>query len=291
MAQRGAKGKAICLMVVSSLAFVLMQVVVRITSEHVSLIEQIFFRNFISTVLSLLVLRKRGLPLFGDRAHQPALIARSSLGFIGIVLLFYATEHARLADVNLFSKTSPIWATMFAMAFFQEKPSKIFVPALFMCIIGTYVAIQPSFGSEILPLVCAVGSAAITGGVQVILSYLKNRENVFTIVFHFSLFSTVVAAIGSLSSTFRASLHDILLLIFVGIFAMIGQFSMTMAVRLADVSDIAIYDYSGIVFSAFFGFLLFDESPPLSTIIGGGLIIGALLLFGFQQYIEKQDLK
>ena len=124
-----------------------------------------------------------------------------------------------------------------------------------------------------------------------ILSYLKSRENVFTIVFHFSLFSTVVAAIGSLSSTFRASLHDILLLIFVGIFAMIGQFSMTMAVRLADVSDIAIYDYSGIVFSAFFGFLLFDESPPLSTIIGGGLIIGVLLLFGFQQYIEKQDLK
>ena len=147
-----------------------------------------------------------------------------------------------------------------------------------MCLAGAYIAMQPTFESGVLPLLCALVSAMITGCIQVILSYLKNREDAFTVIFHFSLVSTVAAAICAFPFSFIMSLQDIVSLLFIGLFATVGQFSMTMAFRLADVSDIIIYDYAGIVFSAILGFFLFGESLSLSTVIGGGLIITALLL-------------
>lgn len=268
-------------MLVSALAFVLMQVAVRFTSEEISLMEQVFFRNLISVTISFFVLRRKKLPLMGLRAHQPALLARSVLGFLGIVLLFYATKYAALADVNLFSRTSPIWGTMFAVVFLRETPSKIDIPATLMCLAGAYIAMRPTFESGVLPLLCALASAMITGGIQVILSYLKDREDAFTIIFHFSLISTAAAAVCAFPFSGPISPGDAVSLLLIGVFATAGQFSMTMAFRLAEVSDIIIYDYSGIVFSAAFGFLLFGESPALSTVLGGGLIVAALLLLMF----------
>lgn len=265
-------------MLTSAMAFVLMQVAVRFTSKEISLMEQVFFRNLISVIISFIALRRKKLSLLGSRAHQPALMARSIFGFLGIVLLFYATQYAKLADVNIFSRTSPIWGTIFAAVFLREKLLKIHILVTLMCLAGAYIAMQPTFESGVLPLLCALVSAMITGGIQVILSYLKNREDAFTVIFHFSLVSTVAAAICAFPFSFIMSLQDIVSLLFIGLFATVGQFSMTMAFRLADVSDIIIYDYAGIVFSAILGFFLFGESLSLSTVIGGGLIITALLL-------------
>lgn len=275
------KRKAACLMLVSALAFVLMQVAVRFTSENISLMEQVFFRNLISVMISFFVLWKKRLPLMGSRAHQPALLARSILGFLGIVLLFYATKYAALADVNLFSRTSPIWGTIFAVVFLRETPSKIYIPATLICLAGTYIAMRPTFESGVLPLLCALASAMITGGIQVLLSYLKDREDAFTIIFHFSLISTLAAAACAFPFSVSISLEDAAALLLIGFFATVGQFSMTMAFRLAEVSDIIIYDYSGIVFSAALGFLLFGEKLALSTVAGGGIIVLALLLLMF----------
>lgn len=275
------KLKAICLMLISALSFVLMQVAVRFTSEEISLMEQVFFRNLISMTISFFVLRRKKLPLVGSRAHQPALLARSILGFLGIVLLFYATKYAALMDVNLFSRTSPIWGAIFAVVFLQETPSKIYIPATFMCLAGAYIAMRPTFESRVLPLLCALASAMITGGIQVLLSYLKNREDTFTVVFHFSLISTVAAAVCAFPFSISISLQDLAALLLIGVFATVGQFSMTMAFRLAKVSDIIIYDYAGVVFSAWLGLLLFGETPALSTVIGGGVIVAALLLLIF----------
>lgn len=88
------RNQAVALMLLSALSFSLMQAVVKLSATHIGTMEQVFCRNLISMAISFVLLRRSHLPLLGGRKYQPALLARSFFGFIGVVMLFYATAGA-----------------------------------------------------------------------------------------------------------------------------------------------------------------------------------------------------
>jgi drug/metabolite transporter (DMT)-like permease len=59
----------------------------------------------------------------------------------------------------------------------------------------------------------------------------------------------------------------------IGIFAAIGQFSLTYAYRFGKASDISIYNYSNIIFAAVIGFFIWGEISDIWSITGGSIII------------------
>ena len=109
------RNQAVALMLLSALSFSLMQAVVKLSATHIGTMEQVFCRNLISMAISFVLLRRSHLPLLGGRKYQPALLARSFCGFIGVVMLFYATAGARQADIAVLNRTSPIWVSLFAL--------------------------------------------------------------------------------------------------------------------------------------------------------------------------------
>ena len=82
--------------------------------------------------LSLIHIWKNKLSLFGDKSVQPLLFGRSFFGFVGVISLFYASSHARQADVSILSKMSPFLVTLLACVFLKEKLSKVQLPALLL---------------------------------------------------------------------------------------------------------------------------------------------------------------
>lgn len=86
---------AILLMTLSSASFCLMSLVVKLSATNIGTLQQVFFRNLVSLfIVGFLIYRKK-LPFLGEKKYQPALCARSFFGFLGVVMLFYATAHAR----------------------------------------------------------------------------------------------------------------------------------------------------------------------------------------------------
>lgn len=85
------RNQAVVLMLLSALSFSLMQAVVKLSATNIGTMEQVFCRNLISMAISFVLLQRSHLPLLGGRKYQPALLARSFFGFIGVVMLFYAT--------------------------------------------------------------------------------------------------------------------------------------------------------------------------------------------------------
>ena len=59
----------------------------------------------------------------------------------------------------------------------------------------------------------------------------------------------------------------------IGIFAAVGQFSLTYAHRFGKASEVAIYNYSNIIFAAVIGFLIWGEISDIWSIAGGSIII------------------
>lgn len=60
-----------------------------------------------------------------------------------------------------------------------------------------------------------------------------------------------------------------------GVIAAAGAWLLTHAYRTADASLVTVFEYTGMIWPALWGFLLFDEIPQLSTVLGAALIVAA----------------
>ncbi|GAI86972.1 unnamed protein product, partial [marine sediment metagenome] len=69
------------------------------------------------------------------------------------------------------------------------------------------------------------------------------------------------------------NLFDFFILILLGLFALVTQFTLTKAYQLAPANLVSLYTYSQIIFASVFGLLFFKEIPDLLSISGASFII------------------
>lgn len=281
--------QATALMLVSTTSFCLMSMVVKLSATTVGTLQQVFFRNLVSLIAVGVVIWKRNLPFLGEKQYQPALFARFFFGFVGVIMLFYATANARQADIAILSRTSPIWTTVFAALILKEKISKVQVPVIALCLAGTVVAMRPSFDSNILPLLLAAATAVSSGLAYTMIAFCKGKVHPLTVIFHFSLFSTVAGFFLMLPTFTMPTFRDVIMLILIGVFAAGGQIGLTFAYQKAPASEVSIYDYVGIVVSMLIGNLVFGEPLAASSILGGVLITSSALWSYWYNHRHGED--
>ena len=272
------KTQAVLFIILSAFSFSLMQAMVRLSASGIGTMQQVFFRNSISLLVTAYLIKKEGLRFFGPKEYQPALLARSLFGFLGMILLFYASAHASQGDVSVLNRTNILWVCLFAALILKERISKEQIPMIALCLVGTVVALRPTFDSNVLPLLAAELSALCCGVAYVMISYCKGHVPSMTVVFYFSLFSTVGAGILMIPSWVFPTPKQWFMLILIGLFGSLGQIFITNAYQKAPAAEVSIYDYSGIIFSALIGTLLLHERLSASTVIGALLITAAGVL-------------
>ena len=285
----GSKTRAVTLMLLSALSFSIMQVFVKMSSTEVGTFEQVFFRNLVSMIIAGITVYREKLDLIPEiKKGGLTLWGRSFFGFLGIVLFFYATGHARQADVAMLNRASPVFVTLFAGPILKEKISKVQVCAIGLCLVGAYISMQPSFDSNPLPLFSALGAAMVAGLAYTLLSYTK-RFTSAPVIFHFSLFSTVCAGLLMIPSFVVPSLKVMGMLLMVGLFAAGGQYLLTYAYQQAPASEVSIYQYSGVVFTALLSYLIFGETLTLTSIVGAIVILAAIFwVFEYSKHKAKE---
>lgn len=266
------KPKAVLYMLVSALAFAVMGAMVKL-SGNIPVFEKVFFRNLVSLILAYAMLRNNQAKMFGEKENRKLLMARALLGLVGVAMYFYAINNLILADSAMLNKLSPFFVTLFACWFLKEKLSPIQIPALIVVFIGALLIMKPQFDLSILPAAAGALSAMTAGAAYTIVRYLKNKEHPSTIVFVFSLVS-VVGVIPLVLMNFQAPTGtQFFFLIGTGVFAAIGQFSLTYAYKYAPAAEVSIYNYFSILFSTIIGFFLWSEVPDWKSFLGGSLIV------------------
>ncbi|MCF7793056.1 MAG: DMT family transporter [Candidatus Cloacimonetes bacterium] len=281
------KKKAVILMLASSLAFACSAAAVKLSGD-LPVFEKVFFRNILAVVIAYITIRKQKQPLFGKKENQKYLLVRSFLGVIGMVLYFYAISNLYLADSAMLHKLFPFFVTVFAAIFLKEKLSKIQIPALFIVFLAALLIIKPRFDYTIFPALAGLGTAIVSGGTYTLVRFLRNREKPATIVFYFSFVSLVTLAPFVLFDYQPPTPIQWFYLLLIGIFAAIGQFTLTYAYRYGQASEIAIYNYTNIIFAGVIGFLIWQEIPDYLSLIGGIIIIAAsIVVFAYNSRQNK----
>ncbi len=262
---------AIGWMLISALSFALMGATVKLASE-VPVIEKVFFRNLITFILMLVIIIKQKENPFKQGLATKYLIARSLAGLSGVILYFYAISNMTLADSTMLNKLSPFFVILFAGIFLKEGFNIRKTLVIIIAFMGALLIIKPQFDLTIIPAIAGFLSAIFAGLAYTIVRFLKEKASSSMIVFYFSAISVIGTLPLMLPYFVTPSLLTLLLLISIGVFAGIGQISLTKAYHLAPASEISIYNYTSILFATVIGLIIGDAFPDKYSILGGVII-------------------
>lgn len=265
--------KGIICIIMSAFCFALMSFFVRMAG-NLPPIQKSFFRNFVAAIFAGIILMKNGVPFHCKKENLGYMLGRSICGTIGILCNFYAVDHLVLADASMLNKMSPFFAVIFSYFLLKEKitvPQGLFVIGAF---VGSLFVIKPTFSNmDLLPSLIGLCGGIGAGAAYTMVRKLGERgEKGPFIVFFFSTFSCVVTLPWLLFDYHPMSLVQIGILLFAGLSAAGGQFSITAAYCYAPAREISVYDYSQIIFSAGLGFFFFEQIPDLLSWIGYAVI-------------------
>ena len=275
--QHGSRTVGVCFILGAALSFAFMNYFVNAAGE-LPVMQKVFFRNLIATFLVFFVL------LFDKqkfRIHSKEcilwLFLRAAIGFLGVVLNFYAIDHiGSISDASILNKLSPFFAILFSLILLREKPTVWEVVFVLVAFGGAMCVVRPSFSAEMLPAAAGFASGACAGFAYTCVRVLgiKGERGSMT-VFFFSAFSTLVALPFFILFYTPMSAWQWISLILSGVSAAAGQFFITAAYRFAPAKEIAVFDYMQVLFAAILGYFLLEQVPAPLSIAGYVIIIGA----------------
>lgn len=269
------KNKAILFLITSAFFFALMLVFVRLSGD-LPTFQKMFFRNLIAAVISFIVLIKNKTSLLPQKARNlPFLIMRTLFGLLGVFCNFYAVDHLLLSDASILNKMSPFFVIIFSYFILKEKPSVVQMLAVVGAFVGALFVIKPSFTNADL----AASLIGFAGGMLAGIAYACVRkstvggEHSTYVVFFFSMGSTLILLPFTILNYQPMSTYQLCMLLLAGFSAAGGQFMITLAYKNAPSKEISVYDFSQIIFTALFGFLIFEQVPDLYSVIGYVIIV------------------
>lgn len=267
----------------SAFGFAVMAAFVRLSDDFgtpLSTFQKSFFRNVVAFAIALVVFIRRG-PALPRMSASSAwlLLLRSVLGTGGIFSNFYALSHITIAEGQTLNKTAPFFTVICAWLFLGEKAKVRQLLPLLIAFAGVVLVAKPGFAGEAtFPLSMGLLGGVCAGSAYACLRALRRRnvDSAFIVMF-FSAFSCLASlpfiAVGFTPMT----LAQVLILFGAGVGGALGQFGITVAYGFAAPRDIAVYDYSNILFTAALGFALFGQVPDLWSVLGFVLIVLAAI--------------
>lgn len=256
--------------------------------------QKVFFRNLVALFCASAVLLKNHQPFKPIKGCLKYHFLRSSVGLLGVFGNFYATTHmAHTADAAMLNKLSPFATLIFCALFLKEKVKPKQAVAIVIAFIGAMFVIKPTLSNvELVPSLAGFIGGVSAGAAYTTVRHMANKgENGRFTVFFFSAFSVAVTAPYLVFNYHPMTPQQLFYLFMVGVCAAGGQFAITAAYTFAPSSEISIYDYSNIIFTAIEGYFFLGHQIPDVLSIVGYFIICLMAVWMFIYNNKSTELK
>ena len=274
-------------MFISICAFSIMDLIVK-WSENYPIGEVLFFRGFCGMVpIFFLIPKERYFNFY--KTNRPFLhFKRCVSGLVAIVAIFIALRNLPLATVVSITFAAPIFTTIMSIFFLSEKVGLYRWLAVLVGFVGILIISEPGFSSlnfyYIYPIIFCLGLSYVA----IAIKQLSSTEPVWLIGFYFS-FSIMIMSFFTLPQGWiMPNLKDLFLLCMVGILGGLANLWLTQSYKFAEVSLVTPLKYLALLFAIFFGYIFWDETPTIKTLLGAALvIISSIIIFRREIYLKK----
>lgn len=277
--------RGIAMKVLSIVLFITMQSLVKLAGPEVATGEITFFRSFFALIPIVIWLALRGDLIEAFHTENP--MGHFYRGFVGVSSMglgFYGVVHLPLPEAIAIGYAMPLFAVIAGAVLLGEHVRRYRWGAVLAGFLGVLVILWPrltlfeagKLGAQELAGVTAVlFSAALAAVAMVHVRQLVRTERTPTIVLYFSL-SSAIFSLGTLPfGWFWVSWQQAALLICAGFIGGMGQILLTESYRYAEVSTIAPFEYTSIIWGTILGYYLFGDLPGGTLLFGAAIVIGA----------------
>lgn len=274
-------------MMVAMAGFTLNDAITKFSSESMNMAQVMLVRGLFSSLFVSLLAWHRG-ALAKPRAMLQPMVAVRVAGEAGATVSFLvALAHLPIANVSAVLQALPLAVTMGAALVFGEGVGWRRWLAIAVGFAGVLIIVRPGFeGFSVYSLValtsvacCAVRDLATRRIPQAIPTMLVSTATALAMTVLGGLLLSPMG--GWTPMTGRATA----LLALAAVLVIIGYQFIIMAMRSGDISFIAPFRYTALLWSIVLGLVVFGDVPDLPMTVGATIIIGSGLYAVYRERI------
>tara|TARA_B100001121_G_scaffold88247_1_gene78335 strand:- start:707 stop:1576 length:870 start_codon:yes stop_codon:yes gene_type:complete len=254
--------------------------------EGATLWQILFWRSLffiiIVTIFLLITYKKNVLYAF-KQSGLPGLIGGIVLssGFCGYVFAMYNTT---VANTNFIIQTQILFLAIFGYIFLKEKISKITLISIFLAIAGVILMVGSSLSPGQMTGNLAAFIMPISFAILILIIRKYPHVDMIPLQLIAGFFAMIVGYL--IAGKINISYHDIFLGFLAGFFQLgFGFIFITIGARNTPSAVVGIIMITEAVLGPLWAWMFANENPPVTVLIGGSVIIFAVLL---QFLLEKK---
>ena len=206
-----------------------------------------------------------------------------SFGYAGYVFAMYNTT---VANANFIIQTQTIFLAIFGYIFLKEKISMLTLASIFLAFFGIFLML----GSSLTPgqMIGNIAAFVMPISFAVLILTVRKYPNVDMIPLQ------LIAGIGAIiigylfSTKIIISSHDIFLGFVAGFFQVgLGFIFITIGAKTTPSALVGIIMLTEAVLGPLWAWLFINETPPLVVLVGGTIVLSAVLMQFFNRKIVK----
>ncbi|WP_199913711.1 DMT family transporter [Tateyamaria sp. Alg231-49] len=275
------------LMMASMASFTLNDAMIKLTGGAVPLMQLLFLRGVLSSLLILVLAQRLGAIHFRIASRDWWLIAIRSGAEVGAAYFFLtALFNMPLANVTAILQVLPLTVAIGAALFFREPLGWRRMSAIMIGFMGMLLIVRP--GPEGFSLWSGYALMAVVFVTMRDLATRRLSPDVPSMTVTFLAALTVMGCAGLASIAEPWAPLDLRLTALItasSVFIIGGYWFSVRVMRVGDISFIAPFRYTGLVWALLLGWLVFGDWPSNLTLMGATIVVATGL---FTLYRERR---
>lgn len=300
--------RGIALLVLALLVFAVQDAIVKSLTRHYTVIQILTLRILLVVLMLGLIARIKIGWRFLIARQWPLMVLRGFLAFSAFTHYYFALSYLPLADAATVFMTAPLFVTALSFLILGEL---VGIRRWLAVVVGfTAVVFMLNPGSDVFRMISVLplASALFYSCIPIVTRKFSASEHTLTITFYtasaYALFCIVASVMVYLwpaspqdqgvwalvAQPWKSLTSHAWLLVFLSsaMFSM-GILCITAAYRAAEVSVLAPFEYSYLIWATLIGYLMFSDVPELRTWLAGFVIAGSGIYIAFRERSVKQQ--
>ncbi len=275
------------LMMASMAGFTLNDTFMKALSDQVPLFQVIFLRGIVTTTaLGIMAWYLGALHLRIPRGDR-ALITLRMLAEVGSAYFFLtALYNMPLANVSAIMQSLPLIVTLAAALFFKEPLGWRRMTAILIGLCGVLLIVRPGTDGFTIFSVYALIAVAFVTLRDLVTRRISGATHSMMVTFTTSLGLMLAFGAASLSvdwvplDSYRTGM-----ILGASVMVIFGYVFSVMVMRVGQISFVAPFRYTGLIWALVLGWLVFGDWPAPLTLLGAAIVVGSGV---FTLYREAQ---
>jgi drug/metabolite transporter (DMT)-like permease len=291
---RAANRRGVLAMAAGMASFVSNDALVKVVSQDLPASQLIFVRGVFATALLLAVAHAMGTTGHIRALLERRIVLRALFDAFATVAYLISLFHLPIANATAINMATPLFITLFAVVAFHERVGLGRWLAIATGFTGVLLIVQPTGAAfNAYALLCLAGTL-LHAGRDLMTRVIDRSIPSILITFSTAVTVTVLSGLWGLFQDWQpVSWRQFAMLAAAGVFLSGGYFLLTVSMRGGEMSLIAPFRYTGLLFALVLGYTVWGDVPNALAWAGIALLVvaGLYVLHSGRTQVARAELE